>query len=177
MVRPKKTHDAEYQAGVNYRLENPPDLALWRNRLHDIAEPIFFESREKFESYWPYVSNVWSYNNKRNRLEDGAEFTYYDCRKKAKAWKPKETINPEAIARSQSRGELCKATCKVAVMKDGSVTVEAVNQGHDHTLEDMDKFRRNDALRKKVEKLAWQNVAPTDILGGLQGIGIFVDDR
>jgi hypothetical protein len=78
MVRPKRQANPSYQPGINYRLENPPDLAEWREKLFLLSRDLDLD-RKSFEMYWPYVDNAWAYH-KKNERKDGATVTHYHCR-------------------------------------------------------------------------------------------------
>lgn len=75
--RPKKELPQHIADGLHDILHNPPDLAAQRLLLFEQAQPITMPM-EEFATYWPYVSNVWKYVNKRTRQDDGTLVEYYE---------------------------------------------------------------------------------------------------
>lgn len=57
-------------------VQNPEDLGAWRQRLFSLPDEMNILSPEEFETYWPYVSNVWSLN-KHAKLFKGLQRDYY----------------------------------------------------------------------------------------------------
>lgn len=104
--------------GLHDILHNPPDLAAQRLLLFEQAQPITMPM-EEFAAYWPYVSNIWKYVNKRTRKDDGTLVEYYECRLFAPTSLPKKIAIPDAPMRSSRDGGKCRCTMKVETPKNG----------------------------------------------------------
>jgi len=70
--------------------------------------------------------------------------------------------------------DLCKCTAKIEFLIDGSVIISRVSEeGHDHDLDSLDQYKRNDGLWKSVQPLIWRGISTADIYVGLSGVGIY----
>lgn len=78
MPRPPVEPPQQHDTAVNYRLQNPPELRSWRQRLFSLDEPISMTISD-YDTYFPYVSNVWKLNQrrKRKREADGASIANF----------------------------------------------------------------------------------------------------
>jgi hypothetical protein len=167
-----------FQPGVNYRLNNPPNLSETRQQLFALDSIVTFNTGAEFNTYFPYVSNVWSYSSRRQLKEIDAEVSYYDCRLRAKTWVPKKAPKPGAAHRTIRDGSTCDCSMKVyKYTGSGKVRVERVGESHTHDLDHIDQVKRNDGLKSKVLELIVRDIPAADILSGLQGAGVFADGR
>lgn len=164
-------------------LRNPPDLALMRDRMHDLNEQLVF-TREQFDTYWKYVSNVWSYQSKYIRKADGAETQHWHCRLQPKTWESKKKIkkpmDDSVESKQRSRkirdGNECDAWMKMVIIDD-IFYLERYGDPHTHNLDRIDELKRNDGLRERVEEQVWAQLQPAEIYAALTGAAYMQDGR
>ncbi|OCK94735.1 uncharacterized protein K441DRAFT_659615 [Cenococcum geophilum 1.58] len=165
-------------------LQNPPDLKQWRQRLHDVAEPLRLTKAE-FDTYFPYVSNVWSYQKKYIR-KDGVEIQHWNCRMQPQTNKSIKDIGnilkdkDEKAKKTRSKkirdGGTCKSFLRIEILLD-SYTLSLTGDPHKHDLDYMDQIKRNNALRLRCEHEIWRQRQPAEILAALQGSTYMQDGR
>ncbi len=119
----------------------PPDLPLWRAQLFALAEPLTLSGAE-WETYWPWIDNVWSY--KRKYVSQSTTTIYYNCRRWRKTWAPEDGEKRVRKRLKPTRESIqCKAQLK-AVWENGVVILSRVDLSCDHldSLEDADYAKR-----------------------------------
>ena len=81
--------------------ELPAELDSMRLRLFHLEEPVYL-SAEEFETYWPYVDNVWSYHGKRDTKTECK--TIYRCRLSREAKPVDKTKTVTKTGQKRNRG-------------------------------------------------------------------------
>ena len=165
----------------NIRLNNPPSLGQWRERLFRLDVPIEMR-KEEFETYFPYVSNCWTRQGSEKKRKDNSLVYRYACLLSRKQHVPENpqvstmnVKNGKKRMTSVRKGETCQATMRVVCL-DNSVFIERRPDkngdivGHTHDIDLCDSIHRNNGLRKAVDGGIVRNEAPSDILAGLQGL-------
>lgn len=169
--RPKKELPQYIANGLHGILHNPPDLAAQRLLLFEQAQPITMPM-EEFAAYWPYVSNIWKYVNKRTRKDDGTLVEYYECRLFAPTSLPKKIAVPDAPMRSSRDGGKCRCTMKVETPKNGEKRlIRTSKDGHSHNLDHADYTKINDGLKDLCLRQIHEYIEPAQILSNLQAAG------
>jgi hypothetical protein len=113
------------------------------------AEPLRLTKAE-FDTYFPYVSNVWSYQKKYIR-KDGVEIQHWNCRMQPQTNKStKDTGNilkdkDEKAKKARSKkirdGGTCKSFLRIEILLD-SYTLSLTGDPHKHDLDYMDQMGR-----------------------------------
>lgn len=158
---------------VNTILQNPPDLAAWRQTLFELdpATEIHL-SAEQYNTYFPYVSNVWTYQKRRKRKRDDVEVINYQCRLFAETWDSKVKPAPGSALRSIRTGRQCECTMKIEVYGNGDLyAFTRIGEAHSHTLDRSDELKRNDGLKSRVCEELYKNQEAAILLASLQGSG------
>lgn len=62
-------------------LDNPPELRSWREKLFSVSTKLIF-SKEEYDTYWLYASNIWSIATAKRQRADGVTVVHYNCRYK-----------------------------------------------------------------------------------------------
>jgi hypothetical protein len=168
----------QYQEGVHLGLANPPNLRQIRQSLFALEKVVELSTAD-FNTYWPYVSNVWVKENTRD-LKDGVVVTYYDCRFRREEHKPK--VSKAGAAMKNTRvGATCKTSIRVDFEPSGTYRIYQTSgsTAHSHSLDESDQLKRNDGLRRRVEVLVAQSpgTSPSEILSSLQGAGVLRTGR
>jgi hypothetical protein len=161
--------------GVNENLRNPPDLANWRAKLFALDEAISM-SKDEYDTYFLYVSNVWSCHGRPyKRQVDDTEITYYDCRFALAPSDAKEGSDPNARWSTVKIGATCNCRMRVERSPSGEYHLERYSEPHLHTMEQSDRKKRNDGLRKRAEELLIRGLAPAAVDRALRGTGRYID--
>lgn len=166
---------ASCTASFNQGLQNPPHLASNRRRLFAVRDVLLTLTAKDYQLYWPYVSNVWCKDNTRQRATDGVIVTYYNCRYRRPKWERKASTSDNR-SRAIREGNTCQAACRVEFDPRTNIyqiTGVSTSPGHTHTLDQIDKLKRNDGLKIAVEKHFNEvsNVSPAHLLVLLQALG------
>jgi hypothetical protein len=180
MPRPPRQAFQKQDIDVNCHLANPPSLPEWRQRLFALEEPLRMTISE-YDTYFPYVSNVWKHNSrrKRARADDGAVVTYYECRLyhdiKEKDYKyaadDLHVYEKRREGVTARRHDLCDTTMREEKGEE-FVVLSRLGKPHRHDLEELDKYKVNDAVRSRTLELVWRGLPPAQILVGLRGVGV-----
>lgn len=57
----------------------PDDLQKWREMLFSVEQPVTLTA-EEYDTYWPYVNNVWHFKDKNPpRKNDGAQVSFFSA--------------------------------------------------------------------------------------------------
>lgn len=92
-------------------LPAPPaeDLVRWRERFFRLEEPIDL-SPAQYREIWPFVDNLWTYNNQP--IKEGRTVVYFKCRFFQKS-KPTQGANRRI--RRIEKGRECKVSMKLTI--------------------------------------------------------------
>ncbi|KAF8422041.1 hypothetical protein EV426DRAFT_607300 [Tirmania nivea] len=147
----------------------PPDLEEWRRRLF-MVEGTIVMSEDDWNTYWPYIDNVWSHRSTQKSKKGPFVTHYYDCRLKGRP--PGTPVNQDPNKKKRKRTarerDLCEMKIKIieATTPIRTFTIEKVKREigengeepageyHRHTLEESDRIKRNTVQRQalKLEK-------------------------
>jgi len=144
-----------------------------RARLFNVREQFEVSTSEFEEEWWPLVSNTWTRWGS-NRLANGDEWTVFACRflKHNESSTRKEDISSEKRRKTHPRDpNQCFAKMKVTrIAATLMVRIEryATTPDHSHTLEDSDRLKRSQAIKKLVEEEAVKPYASPSIAAAVK---------
>lgn len=156
----------------NYTLiDNPPNLARIRQVMFECKEPIEI-SLQEFETYWPFIDNVWVKQRSNSSKEGHCTTDYYMCRLRRPTHRSSETRPlPEGKRPRKKRvreGGLCNFQIKVIKFEGAYSTVTIArtpgsSHQHSHDLDYIDKVKRNTGLMEFAKKEASKGYLPSSI--------------
>ncbi|KAJ5498403.1 Bacterial bifunctional deaminase-reductase C-terminal [Penicillium expansum] len=142
---------------------NPPNLARIRKVLFECKDPIEI-SVEEFETYWPFIDNVWVKQRSNASKEGHCTTDYYMCRLRRPTHRTSETRpyqRASALAKSESEGEVVRfegAYSTVTIARTpGSCSI------HSHDLDYIDRVKRNSGLMEYARKESVKGYLPSSI--------------
>ncbi|KAJ5389327.1 uncharacterized protein N7496_000395 [Penicillium cataractarum] len=151
--------------------ENPPNLARIRRVLFECKDPIEI-SLEEFETYWPFIDNVWVKQRTNASKEGHCTTDYYMCRLRRPTHRTSETRPlPEGKRPRKKRvreGGLCNFQIKV-VRFDGAYTTVTIARTpgsgsiHSHDLDYIDRVKRNSGLMEFARRESAKGYLPSSI--------------
>lgn len=151
--------------------DNPPNLARIRRVLFECKDPIEI-SLEEFETYWPFIDNVWVKQRTNASKEGHCTTDYYMCRLRRPTHRTSETRPlPEGKRPRKKRvreGGLCNFQIKV-VRFDGAYTTVTIARTpgsgsvHSHDLDYIDRVKRNSGLMEFARRESAKGYLPSSI--------------
>lgn len=151
--------------------DNPPNLARIRRVLFECKDPIEI-SLEEFETYWPFIDNVWVKQRTNASKEGHCTTDYYMCRLRRPTHRTSETRPlPEGKRPRRKRvreGGLCNFQIKV-VRFDGAYTTVTIARTpgsgsvHSHDLDYIDRVKRNSGLMEFARRESAKGYLPSSI--------------
>ncbi|CEJ55241.1 Putative Riboflavin-specific deaminase [Penicillium brasilianum] len=151
--------------------ENPPNLARIRRVLFECKDPIEI-SLEEFETYWPFIDNVWVKQRTNASKEGHCTTDYYMCRLRRPTHRTSETRPlPQGKRPRKKRvreGGLCNFQIKV-VRFDGAYTTVTIARTpgsgsvHSHDLDYIDRVKRNSGLMEFARRESAKGYLPSSI--------------
>lgn len=157
---------------ANYSLfENPPNLHRIRRVMFECKDPIEI-SLDEFETYWPFIDNVWVKQRSNSSKEGHCTTDYYMCRLRRPTHRSSETRPlPEGKRPRKKRvreGGICNFQIKV-VRFEGAYSTVTISRTpgsstvHSHDLDYIDKVKRNSGLMEFARKEAAKGYLPSSI--------------
>ncbi|KAH1559496.1 hypothetical protein KXX17_006069 [Aspergillus fumigatus] len=152
-------------------IDNPPNLARIRQVMFECKEPIEI-SLEEFETYWPFIDNVWVKQRSNSSKEGHCTTDYYMCRLRRPTHRTSETRPlPEGKRPRKKRvreGGMCNFQIKVVRFEGAYSTVTIArtpgsSHVHSHDLDYIDKVKRNSGLMEFARKEAVKGYLPSSI--------------
>ncbi|PMD17583.1 hypothetical protein NA56DRAFT_648653 [Hyaloscypha hepaticicola] len=103
-------------------VENPPNLAEWRQKLFDVNEMITL-SEEEFQTYFPHVDNVYSHRSTQKYKRKPFVSHYWDCRLKGRPPGTPKSNDPNKKKRKRTARErdLCDVKIKITEYFPGAM--------------------------------------------------------
>lgn len=157
-------------------IDNPPNLARIRRVLFECKDPIEI-SLEEFETYWPFIDNVWVKQRTNASKEGHCTTDYYMCRLRRPTHRTSETRPlPEGKRPRKKRvreGGLCNFQIKV-VRFDGAYTTVTIARTpgsgsvHSHDLDYIDRVKRNSGLMEFARRESAKGYLPSSIFTKFQ---------
>ncbi|KAJ5480979.1 hypothetical protein N7539_006873 [Penicillium diatomitis] len=151
--------------------DNPPNLARVRKILFECQDSIEITLRE-FETYWPFVDNVWV-KQKTNASRGGYYLTeYYMCRLRRPTHRSSETRPLPEGKRPRNRrareGGLCNVQIKVVRVSGAYPMVKIMRtpgseSAHSHDLDCIDRLKRNSGLMEFARRESTKGFLPSSI--------------
>ncbi|KAI9933384.1 hypothetical protein AWENTII_002566 [Aspergillus wentii] len=150
---------------------NPPNLARIRQVMFECKDPIEI-SLEEFETYWPFIDNVWVKQRSNSSKEGHCTTDYYMCRLRRPTHRTSETRPlPEGKRPRKKRvreGGVCNFQIKVVRFEGAYSTVTIARTPgsstiHSHDLDHIDKVKRNSGLMEFARKEAVKGFLPSSI--------------
>ena len=151
--------------------DNPPNLARIRRVLFECKDPIEI-SLEEFETYWPFIDNVWVKQRSNSSKEGHCTTDYYMCRLRRPTHRTSETRPlPEGKRPRKKRvreGGICNFQIKVVRFEGTYSTVTIArtpgsSDAHSHDLDHMDQVKRNSGLMEYVRRESVKGYLPSSI--------------
>lgn len=150
---------------------NPPNLARIRKVLFECKDPIEI-SLEEFETYWPFIDNVWVKQRSNASKEGHCTTDYYMCRLRRPTHRTSETRPlPEGKRPRKKRvreGGICNFQIKVVRFEGAYSTVTIARTPgscsvHSHDLDYIDRVKRNSGLMEYARKESVKGYLPSSI--------------
>ncbi|KAL4939549.1 hypothetical protein BDV06DRAFT_198681 [Aspergillus oleicola] len=150
-------------------IDNPPNLARIRHVMFECKEPIEI-SLQEFETYWPFIDNVWVKQRSNSSKEGHCTTDYYMCRLRRPTHRSSETRPlPEGKRPRKKRvreGGLCNFQIKVIRFEGAYSTVTIArtpgsSHEHSHDLDYIDKVKRNSGLMEFARREASKGYLPS----------------
>jgi 2,5-diamino-6-(ribosylamino)-4(3H)-pyrimidinone 5'-phosphate reductase len=150
---------------------NPPNLARIRKVLFECKDPIEI-SLEEFETYWPFIDNVWVKQRSNASKEGHCTTDYYMCRLRRATHRTSETRPlPEGKRPRKKRvreGGICNFQIKVVRFEGAYSTVTIARTPgscslHSHDLDYIDRVKRNSGLMEYARKESVKGYLPSSI--------------
>ncbi|KAJ5509144.1 hypothetical protein N7527_011287 [Penicillium freii] len=150
---------------------NPPNLARIRKVLFECKDPIEI-SLEEFETYWPFIDNVWVKQRSNASKEGHCTTDYYMCRLRRPTHRTSETRPlPEGKRPRKKRvreGGICNFQIKVVRFEGAYSTVTIARTPgscsiHSHDLDYIDRVKRNSGLTEYARKESVKGYLPSSI--------------
>ncbi|KAL3469118.1 dihydrofolate reductase-like domain-containing protein [Aspergillus californicus] len=152
-------------------IDNPPNLARIRKVLFECKESIEISLRE-FETYWPFIDNVWVKQRSNSSKEGHCTTDYYMCRLRRPTHRSSDTRPlPEGKRPRKKRvreGGICNFQIKVIRFEGAYSTVTIArtpgsSHEHSHDLDFIDKVKRNSGLMEFARREASKGYLPSSI--------------
>ena len=152
-------------------INNPPNLAKIRQVMFECKDPIEISLGE-FETYWPYIDNVWVKQRSNSSKEGHCTTDYYMCRLRRPTHRISETRPlPEGKRPRKKRtreGGVCNFQIKVVRFEGAYSTVTIARTpgsscAHSHSLDYIDGVKRNSGLMEFARKEAVKGYLPSSI--------------
>ncbi|KAK4158198.1 hypothetical protein C8A00DRAFT_28909 [Chaetomidium leptoderma] len=95
-------------------VESTPDLELWRARLFYLEEPVIL-TPEEYDTYFPWIDNVYSHRTTQTYKRKSFRTLYYDCRMKGRPSGTPKSDDPNKKKRKRTARErdLCGVKIKI----------------------------------------------------------------
>ena len=159
---------------INDVLNPPKNMMTVRKRLFEVLDTIELKI-EEFETYWPYIDNVWVRQHRAGTDRSGRQKTdYYACRLQRPTYTPRNatdrgTSGEKPLRRKQIReGGTCQMRIKTVRVEGGYSGYIITRIGeqilHTHDLEHMDKIKRNSAI---------MDIARAEVMKGFMPASVF----
>ena len=155
-------------------LQRPPtNITIMRKRLFEVEDTIELKI-EEFETYWPYIDNVWVRQHRAGTDRSGRIRTdYYACRLQRPTYTPRnaaERSTPEGkpLRKKQIReGGTCQMKIKTVRVEGGysGYTITRIGEQlhHTHDLEHMDKIKRNTVVMEIARAEVMKGFMPASV--------------
>ncbi|PWY66407.1 hypothetical protein BO70DRAFT_345909 [Aspergillus heteromorphus CBS 117.55] len=152
-------------------INNPPNLARIRQVMFECSDPIEINLGE-FETYWPFIDNVWVKQRSNSSKEGHCTTDYYMCRLRRPTHRTSETRPlPEGKRPRKKRvreGGICNFQIKVVKFEGAYSTVTIArtpgsSRVHSHDLDFIDKVKRNSGLMEFARREAIKGYLPSSI--------------
>lgn len=157
--------------------DNPPNLSRVRQLLFECKDPIEM-SLQEFETYWPFVDNVWVKQRSHTTKEGNSTTEYYMCRLRRPTHRPRGEPKPAAEGRRPRKkpvrqGGVCNVQIKV-IKSEGAFSTVTISKtrgsssNHTHDLDHIDNIKRNSAIMEFIWKEAIKGYLPSSIFAKFQ---------
>lgn len=152
-------------------INNPPNISRIRRVMFECKDPIEI-SLEEFETYWPFIDNVWVKQRSNSSKEGHCTTDYYMCRLRRPTHRTSETRPlPEGKRPRKKRvreGGICNFQIKVVKFEGAYSTVTIArtpgsSRVHSHDLDYIDKVKRNSGLMEFARREAVKGYLPSSI--------------
>ncbi|OOF91256.1 hypothetical protein ASPCADRAFT_211085 [Aspergillus carbonarius ITEM 5010] len=168
----RATHSRSSSSATNHNLiNNPPNLARIRQVIFECKDSIEI-SLEEFETYWPFIDNVWVKQRSNSSKEGHCTTDYYMCRLRRPTHRTSETRPlPEGKRPRKKRvreGGICNFQIKVVKFEGAYSTVTIArtpgsSRVHSHDLDYIDRVKRNSGLMEFARREAIKGYLPSSI--------------
>ncbi|KAL4976519.1 dihydrofolate reductase-like domain-containing protein [Aspergillus desertorum] len=159
--------------GTHSLIHNPPNLAMIRQIMFECKEPIEI-SLQEFETYWPFIDNVYVKQRSNSSKEGHCTTDYLSCRLRRKQGANRSSGTrplPEGKRprkRKVREGGLCNFQIKVIRFEGAYSTVTIAktpgsSHEHSHDLLYIDKIKRPSGLMEFVRREASKGYLPSSI--------------
>lgn len=174
--RPSDSGDAQRTGDSRSLFNNPPNLARIRKVLFECKDPIEI-NLEEFDTYWPFIDNVWVKQRSNASKEGHCTTDYYMCRLRRPTHRTSETRPlPEGKRPRKKRvreGGICNFQIKVVRFEGAYSTVTIArtpgsSSVHSHDLDYIDRVKRNSGFMEYARKESVKGYLPSSIYSKFQ---------
>jgi 2,5-diamino-6-(ribosylamino)-4(3H)-pyrimidinone 5'-phosphate reductase len=150
---------------------NPPNLSRIRRVLFECSDAIEI-SLDEYQTYWPFIDNVWVKQRSNSSKEGHCTTDYYMCRLRRPTHRTSETRPlPEGKRPRKKRvreGGMCNFQIKVVRFEGAYSTVTIArtpgsSDVHSHDLDFIDRVKRNSGLMESARKESCKGYLPSSI--------------
>ncbi len=126
---------------------SPDNIAAIRKELFEVVQTITLFS-EQYNSYWPYVDNIWSSKGTLRNTKDGSIVQYFRCR----CHQVKKHIPENEGRQKRQKSSHDSLSCEMRICVTKSLNIVTIDRTwnslyHVHILEDIDSQKRPSAFR------------------------------
>ncbi len=144
---------------------SPDNIAAIRKELFEVVQTIKL-SPKQYNSYWPYVDNIWSSKGTPRNTKDGSIVEYFRCR--CHPVKDHIPENEGRRKRQKSSHDALDFEMRIRVTKSLKiVTIDRIGNFlyHVNTLEDMDSQKRASTFRDLAAVEVAKNYTVAEVYG------------
>ncbi|KAJ5632229.1 hypothetical protein N7490_008568 [Penicillium lividum] len=152
--------------------DNPPNLQRIRRLLFECNDPIEI-TQEEFETYWPFIDNVWVKQRSNASKEGLCTSDYYMCRLRRPTHRPSGPRPPlpegkRSRKKPSREGGTCNFQIKV-VRFEGAYSAVTISRTpgsdatHTHDLDHSDRVKRNSGVMEFVRRESVKGYLPSSI--------------
>ena len=148
----------------------PDNIAAIRKELFEVFQTITL-SLEEYNSYWPYVDNIWSSKGTLRSTKDGGTVEYFRCR----CHPVKEHIPENEGRRKRQKSSQDALGCEMRIRVIKSLNIGTIDRTsnslyHVHTLKDIDSRKRPSAFRDLAAVEVAKNYTAAEVAGSLHAV-------
>lgn len=148
----------------------PDNIAAIRKELFEVEQTITL-SAEQYNSYWPYVDNIWSSKGTPRNTKEGTIVEYFRCR----CHPVKEHVPENEGRRKRQKSSHDALGCEMRIRVVKSLNIVTIDRTgkclcHIHTLEDIDLRKRPSTFRDLAAIEVAKNYTVAEVARNLRAV-------